>query len=192
MSEPEKKPESQKPDLHEAVPKAGILKEADKRRLESDIMIRLQKLGSELTKKDIHELLAVIETSKNLNSLKEKLTGIHKDVDEKVLTEILSIAESIQRWAIEGIRELRVDIQDVLRNIPADLKKGVFLSERFPGLARFEKSELWENIIVDIAGFAIGAVDSLLVIAELVTRLLVDIFYLPKDILNVRSRSARK
>ncbi len=32
---------------------------------------------------------------------------------------------------MEGIKELRVDIRDLLRNAPAELKKGTFLSERF-------------------------------------------------------------
>ena len=184
MVENEKIPVPKKNLQPEVLPSVGILKESDKKKLESEIINRLQKLGSEFTKKDIGELLAIIETSKSLSSLREKLSGIHKDTDEKVLAEILSIAETIRKWAIEGIRELQIDIHEVLKNTPVYLKKWTFPSERFSGLARFEKSELGENIVVDIAGFAIWSVDSLLAIATIITQLLIDIFYLPKDILS--------
>ncbi|MDD2745137.1 MAG: hypothetical protein PHU93_01240 [Candidatus Gracilibacteria bacterium] len=162
----------------------GQLKESDKKKLESDITDRLKKLGKEMTHKDIRELITVIETSKSLASLKEKLVGMNHDTDDKVLQEILRIAESIRKGAIEGIKELRVDLREVLRNAPVELKKGVFISEQFKGIGKFEQSELGENIVVDIAGFGIGAIDSIMTIARLVAHLLIDLFYLPKDIIQ--------
>lgn len=50
-----------------------------------------------MTHKDIRELITVIETSKSLASLKEKLAGMNHDTDDKVLQEILRIAESIRK-----------------------------------------------------------------------------------------------
>lgn len=101
----------------------GQLKESDKKKLESDIAGSLRRLGKEMTHKEIQELVTVIDTSKNLASLKEKLTGLHQGTDDELLQEIIKIAESIRKGAIEGIKELRVDIRDVLKNTPAELKK---------------------------------------------------------------------
>ncbi len=160
----------------------GQLKESDQKKLESDIASKLRRLGTEMTHKEIRELITAIDTSKNLASLKEKLTGLHRDKDEEILKEIIQIAESIRKWAMEGIQELRVDIHDVLRNTPVMLKKWAFLSEKFQNVWRFEKSELWENIIVDITGFAIGAIDSVIAIAKLIMQLIVDLYHLPGDL----------
>lgn len=184
---PENKDASEfpKPPRPEVAPvHVGHLKESDRKKMESDIVSRLQKLGKELTHKDIRELITAIETSKSLASLKEKLTGLHQDKDEAMLEEIIRIAESIRKGAMEGIKELRVDIGEVLRNTPVELRKGMFLSERFQSLGRFEKSELGENIVVDIAGFGIGAMDSIFAIAKMIAHLLSDLFYLPRDIVH--------
>jgi len=86
-----------KPPAPETIIHAGKLKESDKKRLESDITDRLRKLGKEMTQKDIRELITIIETSKSLSSLKEKLVGMNKDTDEIILQEILRIAESIRK-----------------------------------------------------------------------------------------------
>lgn len=188
MSERKDAPELPKTPRPETQIHVGHLKESDRKKMESDITSRLQKLGREMTHKDIQELIAAIETSKSLAALKEKLSGMHQDKDEAMLEEILHIAESIRHGAMEGIKELRVDIGKVLRNAPVELRKGTFLSERFGSLARFEKSELGENIVVDIAGFGIGALDSVYAIAKLIAHLLSDLFYLPRDI----ARAIRK
>ena len=188
---PEKKdaPELPKNPRPETPVHVGHLKESDRKKMESEIVSSLKRLGKEMTHKDIGELIAAIERSKSLAALKEELSGMHQDKDEAMLEEILHIAESIRRGAIEGIKELRVDIGEVLRNMPVELRKGMFLSERFGSLARFEKSELGENIVVDIAGFGIGAIDSVYVIAKLIAHLLSDLFYLPRDIAKVIRKS---
>ena len=175
----EKRQEAPKNTVH-----VGQLKESDKKKLESDIAKSLQKLGKEMTHKEIQELIAVIDTSKNLASLKEKLEWLRQGGDEVLLKEILKISESIRKGAIEGIKELRVDVTEVLKNTPVELRKWVFLSEKFKKVGRFENSELGENIILDIGGFWIGALDSIFAIAKLLVRLLADLYRLPQDLLQ--------
>lgn len=162
----------------------GQLKESDKKKLESDIAGSLKRLGKEMTHKEIRELVTIIDTSKNLASLKEKFSWLHQGGDEEMLQEIIKISESIRKGAIEWIKELRVDIRDVLKNTPAELRKWIFLSERFKNVGRFEKSELGENIVVDIAGFWIGTLDSIVAIARLLVLLLADLYRLPQDLLS--------
>ncbi len=94
LSMNEKKERPARPD---SLVHIGHLKESEKKKLETDIVGRLRRLGAEMTQKEIHELIAVIDTSKNLASLKEKLTGLHQDKDEKILGEIIQIAESIRK-----------------------------------------------------------------------------------------------
>lgn len=175
----EKRQEAPKNTVH-----VGHLKESEKKKLESDIAKSLQKLGKEMTHKEIQELITMIDTSKNLASLKEKLDWLRQGGDEVLLKEILKISESIRKGAIEGIKELRVDVTEVLKNTPVELRKWIFLSEKFKKVARFENSELGENIILDIWGFWIGALDSIFAIAKLLVRLLADLYRLPQDLLQ--------
>jgi hypothetical protein len=144
----------------------------------------LQKLWKEMTHKEIQELITMIDTSKNLASLKEKLEWLRQGGDEVLLKEILKISEAIRKGAIEWIKELRVDVTEVLKNTPVELRKWVFLSEKFKQVGRFENSELGENILLDIGGFWIGALDSIFAIAKLLGRLLADLYRLPQDLLQ--------
>lgn len=183
--QPETPPQKRGPEAH-----VGILKESDKKKLEAEIISKLQHLGSELTKKDIRELLAAIETSKSLGALREKIVVSQEKNDgkltEQLLNELIALAEQIRRGAAEGIRELRIDVRQVLQNPPVHIRKGVFVSERFPILTKLEKTELGENIVVDIAWFTVWALDSILAIAELILRLLSDAVRLPWDLLKRR------
>jgi hypothetical protein len=144
----------------------------------------LQKLWKEMTHKEIQELITIIDTSKNLASLKEKLEWLRQGGDEVLLKEILKISEAIRKGAIKWIKELRVDVTEVLKNTPVELRKWVFLSEKFKKVGKFENSELGENIILDIGGFWIGALDSIFAIAKLLVRLLADLYRLPQDLLQ--------
>ncbi len=175
----QKQPEAPKNTVH-----VGQLKESDKKKLESDIAKSLQKLWKEMTHKEIQELITMIDTSKNLASLKEKLEWLRQGGDEVLLKEILKISEAIRKGAIEWIKELRVDVTEVLKNTPVELRKWVFLSEKFKQVGRFENSELGENILLDIGGFWIGALDSIFAIAKLLGRLLADLYRLPQDLLQ--------
>lgn len=171
----------------------GAFRELDKKKLEAEVVLKLKKLGANLTNKELWELMAAVTTTKNLESLREKLgTKTNEKTNDVLLQEILSLVESIRTGAAEWIKELKIDIRQVLKNEPVLLKKGVFFSEKIPGITRFEKSELWENLILDIGGFAVGALDTLMVCLTTILNLLRDIFLLPRDLLAAKKSSPQK
>ncbi len=82
----------------ERIPEIGILKDTEKKALEHEVVSRLKELGSRLTSREIRDLLTAVETSKNLASLKEKISeNIVDYTNDAVLEEILKLSESIRK-----------------------------------------------------------------------------------------------
>ncbi len=110
----------------------GILQESDKKKLEGEIASRLKTLGSKFTQREIRDLLTAVETSRSLASLKEKLgEKVSNQANDRFLEDLLALSDSIRRGAAEGIKELRIDVSNVLKHTPSRLKQGTFFSERF-------------------------------------------------------------
>lgn len=92
---------------------AGILKEKEKKDFELQVVEKLRIIGKRLTKKEISELLATLEATKSIESLKAQLSG-GKEEHDKALETILSLYETIRNGAKEGIKELRIDLEKLL------------------------------------------------------------------------------
>jgi hypothetical protein len=161
----------------------GILQESDKKKLEGEIASRLKTLGSKFTQREIRDLLTAVETSRSLASLKEKLgEKVSNQANDRFLEDLLALSDSIRRGAAEGIKELRIDVSNVLKHAPSRLKQGTFFSERFWIVGRLENSELGKNLILDLTGGLVGALDSALAVLSLILHLLVDALRAPVDI----------
>lgn len=76
----------------------GKFVESDKKKLESAVVDKLKSLGSKLTRKEIQELLSHVETAKNIESLKEKLTAKTAErTDDAALEEIFALYNEIRK-----------------------------------------------------------------------------------------------
>ncbi|MFZ4462098.1 MAG: hypothetical protein ACOYN2_06510 [Patescibacteria group bacterium] len=76
----------------------GKFVESDKKKLESAVVDKLKSLGSKLTRKEIQELLSHVETAKNIESLKEKLTTKTAErADDAALEEIFALYNEIRK-----------------------------------------------------------------------------------------------
>jgi len=62
--------------------------------------------------------------------------------------------------------------------------KAIYLSSKFPWIKKLEDSKLGENIVIDLAGITIGALDSAHAIVKFLLILLGDLVMLPKHVLN--------
>ncbi len=162
---------------------AGILKEREKKELEKEIIEKLRFIGKKLSKKELSELLAQIETTKNIESLKNQLKG-GSEQNKEALNLILSLYESIRSGAKEGISELRIDLEKVLQPPTYSRKSWSHFSDRFTFTKTLEQSELWTKIHLDIAWIANGTLDSLIDAIQVLYALLEGLIRLPHDFIK--------
>jgi hypothetical protein len=179
----EKKPEIQK----QKIPEAWILKEKEKKDLEDKIVDTLKKLNSGLTKKEIMSLFNKIEASKWLEWLKKdlqkeiKIWG--KEIPEEILRSILDLINESKEITLKWIEELKIELGKVLNESKEyEIDTQVYLSSKFKFIKKLEESELWKNVILDIAGVTVWALDSAQAIFKLLLWLIKDLLLLPRDV----------
>ncbi|EKD66322.1 MAG: hypothetical protein ACD_49C00051G0021 [uncultured bacterium (gcode 4)] len=179
----EKKPEIQK----QKIPETGILKEKEKKDLEDKIVDTLKKLNSGLTKKEIMSLFNKIEASKWLEWLKKdlqkeiKIWG--KEIPEEILRSILDLINESKEITLKWIEELKIELGKVLNESKEyEIDTQVYFTSKFKFIKKLEESELWKNIILDIAGVTVWALDSAQAIFKLLLWLIKDLLLLPRDI----------
>lgn len=181
----EKKSEIQK----QKIPEAGILKEKEKKDLEDKIVDTLKKLNSGLTKKEIMSLFNKIEASKWLEWLKKDLQKEiklwWKEIPEEILRSILDLIKESKEITLKWIEELKIELSKVLNESKEyEIDTEVYLSSKFKFIKKLEESELWKNIIIDIAGVTVWALDSAQAIFKLLLWLIKDLLLLPRDIVR--------
>lgn len=172
-SEPEK--QSQK-----KIENAGILKEKEKKDLESRIVDTLKSLNWKLTKKEIMELFHRIEVWHGLDWLKKELEKEKKlwwkEISEEILKSIMDLIKEANEIAHKWIEELKIELWKVNESKEYEIKKMAYLSEKFPWIKKFEDSELWKNVIIDVIWVAIWLADSAEAIFKLLLEMVQDLF----------------
>ena len=168
---------------------AGILKEKEKKDLEDKIVDTLKKLNSGLTKKEIMSLFNKIEASKWLEWLKKELQKEikfwWKEIPEEILRSILDLIKESKEITLKWIEELKIELWKVLNESKEyEIDTKVYLSSKFSFIKKLEENELWKNIIIDIAGISVWALDSAEAIFKLLLWLIKDLFLLPRDIVR--------
>ena len=185
MSESRESPKIRKTESVEKV-SAGILSDTEKKRvLESRLSDTLKKLGSRMTRKEVIELANRIEVSKGLDGLRselEKGEEILEEISEEILTEVLALIQEIKDAAESGLKELKIELTKINPTIDWKADISMHFSNRFAFIKKFEKSELGQNIIIDLEAFAVGAMDSAVAIVKMLFELIKDLFRLPKHI----------
>lgn len=156
-------------------------KERERRQLE-DIAEKFEKekqLTRTQKKFDIFELRQKIETGNSLNSLRRDIDRAFKewlisrdavDVLENRLEQVIKNPEKIAEKKEKERKEWMI--------ISGDLPFGQSEMAKF-----FENKKIWENFLMDFAGFAYGFVvqwSAILVI--LLYKIFLDVIFLPRDI----------
>ncbi len=188
MSENQKKPT---PEIQKNPPleQAGVLKEKDKLDLESRITETLKRLNGKLTKKDIDSLLSRIETTHSLEGMRKELVKEKKldnvEISDELLQSILDLIGESREVAKSHIEELKLELSRLNPSPEYTIDNKVYLTNKFPWIKKLEESPLGKNIVLDIAGIAVGALDSAQAILKLLLWLLTDLIKLPGDVVKL-------
>jgi len=180
--------------LHEIRPieqHAGILKNKEQTDLENQIVDTLKSLNNHMTKKEILALIHRIEVGKGLEGLRTELSKEKKledaHISDEALQDILNLFHEVEKIAESGLQELRLELKRLNISKEYSVDKAIYLSSKFPWIKKLEDSKLGDNIIIDLAGIAVGALDSAHAILKVLLTLLGDLFMLPKHIVdNIR------
>lgn len=167
---------------------AGVLKNKEKTDLENQIIDTLKSLSSHMTKKEILSLIHRIEVGKGLEGLRAELSKEKKlenaDISDEALQDIMNLFHEIERAAESGLQELKLELSRLNVSKEYTVNKAIYLSSRFPWIKKLEDSKLGENIIIDLAGIAVGTLDSVGAIVKFLLTLLGDLVMLPKQVLD--------
>lgn len=171
-----------------SVEHAGILKNKEKTDLENQIVDTLKSLNNHMTKKEILSLIHRIEVGKGLEWLRAELSKEKKledaNISDEALQDILNLFHEVERVAESGLQELKLELKRLNVSKEYTVDKAIYLSSKFPWIKKLEDSKLGENIIIDLAGIGVGALDSAHAIVKFLLTLLGDLVMLPKHILD--------
>ncbi|MDD2891796.1 MAG: hypothetical protein PHQ95_02420 [Candidatus Gracilibacteria bacterium] len=164
----------------------GILKDKEKRDLENQIVDTLKSLNSHMTKKEILALIHRIEAGKGLEGLRSELSKEKKledaEISDEALQDILKLFREIEQVAGSELKELKLELSRLNESKEYTIDKAMYLSSKFPWIKKLEDSKLGKNIVIDIAGITVGALDSAHAIVKFLLTLLGDLVMLPKHI----------
>ena len=125
------------------LPEIGVLRSSDQKKLESNIISKLESLGKKLTTREISSLLANINTAKSLVDLRATLASEPKLASTPGLAEeIIAIAESVRLASKEDLGALRDIVETVQKRSPESIKNSVFLLSQIAAIQKLERSEL--------------------------------------------------
>lgn len=82
-----------------------------------------------------------------------------------------------------GLQELKLELSRLNESKEYTVDKAMYLSSKFPWIKKLEESKLGDNIVIDIAGIAVGILDSVHTILKFLLTLLGDLVMLPKQII---------
>lgn len=164
----------------------GILKEKDQKDLENRIVDTLRSINSHMTKKEILALIHRIEVGKGLEGLRSELGKEKKlegaKISDEALQDILNLFREVEQVAESGLKELKLELRRLNESKEYTVDKAIYLSARFPWIKKLEDSKLGENIVIDLVGIGVGALDSVHAILKFLLTLLKDLVMLPKHI----------
>ncbi len=167
---------------------AGVFKDKEKIDLENQIVDTLKSLNSHMTKKEILALIHRIEVGKGLEWLRAELSKEKKledaDISDEALQDILNLFHEVEKVAESGLQELKLELKRLNVSKEYTVDKAIYLSSKFPWIKKLEDSKLGDNIVIDLAGLAVGALDSAHAIVKFLLTLLGDLVMLPKHILD--------
>lgn len=83
-----------------------------------------------------------------------------------------------------GLQELKLELSRLNESKEYTVDKAMYLSSKFPWIKKLEESKLGDNIVIDIAGIAVGTLDSVHAILKFLLTLLGDLVMLPKQIIT--------
>jgi hypothetical protein len=188
---PHEQRDSQEEVIKKLVPNeqlAGILKDKEKIDLENQIIDTLKSLNNHLTKKEILALVHRIEVGKWLEGLRSELSKekhlSNTEISDEALQDILNLFHEIEKVAESDIRELKLELNKLNISKEYTVDSAMYLSSRFPWIKKLEDSKLWENIVIDLAGIWVGALDSVYAIVTFLITLLGDLIMLPKHLMD--------
>ncbi|HBB27185.1 TPA: hypothetical protein DCZ36_01650 [Candidatus Gracilibacteria bacterium] len=166
---------------------AGILKDKEKTDLENRIVDTLKSLNSHMTKKEILALIQRIEVGKGLEGLRSELSKEKKlsgaEISDSALQDILNLFREVEQVAEFGLQELKLELGRLNESKEYTVDTAIYLSSKFPWIKKLEESKLGDNIVIDVAGIAVGALDSVHAILKFLLALLGDLVMLPKQII---------
>ena len=171
----------------------GILKKKEQQDLETRILETLKHLNNKLTKKEISSLLSRLEATHSLEDLRKELQK-EKKIDQSILSDetlqsILDLIRESRDLVKSNIEELKLEISKLNPSLEYELDHDrAYITKRFPWIKKMEESPLYKNIVIDVAGVAVGAIDSAYAVLKLFLRLLVDLVKLPKDVVKAMKR----
>ena len=82
-----------------------------------------------------------------------------------------------------GLQELKLELGRLNESKEYTVDTAIYLSSKFPWIKKLEESKLGDNIVIDVAGIAVGALDSVHAILKFLLALLGDLVMLPKQII---------
>lgn len=139
-----------------------------------------------MTKKEILSLMQRIEVSNGLDGLRSELQKEEKlentDISEETIRMVFDLIREVEQIAESGLRELRLEVSRLNVSREYSVDGHIYPTSRIPWVKRLEDSELGKNIVIDIAGIGVGAIDSAQAILKFLLTFLKDIFVLPRDI----------
>lgn len=164
----------------------GIFKDKDKTDLENQIVDTLRNINSHMTKKEILALIHRIEVGKGLEGLRSELGKEKKlegaKISDEALQDILNLFREVEQVAESGLKELKLELRRLNESKEYTVDKAIYLSARFPWIKKLEDSKLGENIVIDLVGIGVGALDSVHAILKFLLTLVGDLVMLPKHI----------
>ena len=182
--------------LPEVSVNAGILKEKERETIEAEIVEKLGGITKHLTRAEIGRLAERIKTADSIESLKNTLRQEERleksELSDEVVHDLFALIEEIRKVVKLSLDELRINIGKIDPEREFSVESAIYPSHHMEWVKRLEKSELGENIILDIAGITVGALDSVQAILKLLLLLITDIFLLPRDLMAMRDVSNKK
>lgn len=175
---------------------SGAFKKRSNELLEQEVLQTLKKLSINVTEKDIKTLLQTVQTSTDLDGLREELKHLQEgaEIADDILQEVNNLLAEIRNITESGLNELRLNVESLQMGrlqpyLEQEVLKGTYFSDKFPGIStKLENSPLWKNLVIDIAGLAVGMIDSVMAILTVLLALVVDLFMLPKDLMVWRKK----
>ena len=189
-------PERKKPDTPRVEKiDPGILKSRDDKDLEGRIVTTMRGLGSKLTRKEILSLASKIEASASLDELRKNLESdgkIGKEIPEEALRAVMDLISQARELAESGLEELKLEVARIPETKEYEIHPEVYFSKKFPWVKRLEESELGKNLVIDVAGFLVGSIDSAISATRLLFLLLKDFFLLPIQVIRSLNERSEK
>ena len=132
-----------------------------------------------------------MHTENQVPALEKRITELEKEkklewtnISDEVLQDILNLFREVEQIAESGLKELTLELSRLNESKEYTIDKSVYLSSRFPWIKKLEESKLGENILIDIAGIGVGALDSVHAILRFLLTLIGDLVMLPKHIVQ--------